>query len=181
MNGVIIFLVIGLAMMVVVASVIAVMPNKRQRLVGRMRTKAIALGLKVQFINQAEFDAMQLDGDAGELIWYSYWVPLLDQKTSSEEEQIQAVDVVFGAGLDQQKASQTLNQNPALDFELITRSGSLNETQQRLITEMASKCGDRLVAIRCAPSVVRCLWGESEHIDDVTWLAQQLKRLAGSF
>lgn len=180
MNGVIIFLVIGLAMMVVVASVIAVMPNKRQRLVGRMRTKAIALGLKVQFINQAEFDAMQLDGDAGELIWYSYWVPLLDQQTSSGEEN-QAVDVVFGAGSDQLKASQALNQNLVLDFELITRSGSLNETQQRLITAMASKYGDRLVAIRCAPSVVRCLWGESEHIDDVTWLAQQLKRLAGSF
>ncbi|PCI48927.1 MAG: hypothetical protein COB51_04560 [Moraxellaceae bacterium] len=181
MNAVIIFLVIGLAMMAVVASVVAVMPSKRQRLVGRMRTKAMALGLKVQFINQAEFDALQLDGEVDGLIWYSYWVPLPDLQPPSDAEQNQSVEVIFGAGLDPQDAPQNSVRNPALDFERMTRSGSLNDAQQGLITEMASKWGERLVAIRCAPNVVRCLWGEPENIDDVAWLAQQLKRLAESF
>ena len=190
MGTVTVFVLISIAVLAVVASVVAVLPSKHQRLVGRMRSQAIQLGLKVQLISQAELKSLQLERGETELVWYSYWGPgpelksgssvgqnedtfeIEDQEDPNEPEpQVQhdTVAIVFKSESDRLEA--------LLDPQRYPDTKQLTTNQRALLEALSSTLGPCLVALKVTQNGVRCLWSESEQVSDVGWLAEQLRAL----
>ena len=185
---------ISIAVLAVVASVVAVLPSKRQRLVGRMRSQAMQSGLKIQFISPAELKALQLEGRETGLIWYSYWGPPLNSAVtpSIQQDNEELEDSDTGGhegdahGLDSGVENETVeivfkseseNLDALLDPQLYPSTEQLTAHQKALLRSLSSTMGQCLVALKISQNGVRCLWVESEQMHDVDWLAEQLKAL----
>lgn len=180
MSSVLVFLLIGVAVMTVVASVVAVLPSKHQRAVARARAKAIQLGLNVQLVRASELEALNVTQPIDGLIWYRYCISSEERGEALGVEDARSFEVVFNQKDDSidavLKGVVALPSSPSSECEKV----GLSDRQAAVVRAMASTLGKRLVAVKFGPLVAQCLWQETEQIDDVAWLAAKLESLTVS-
>ena len=156
-----VYLLIVVVVMTIVASVIAVLPSKRQRQLAKMRMKATQLGLRCQFLNESERDQFKNLPADKTLIWYQF--NLAKRRPANK--------------------SASAAENPGqgillLGDDLESSAAALTEGQTEILQQIFSQLEGEVFAVKLTDAGVSCLWHESDQLSDVAFLADKLKAMS---
>lgn len=159
-----VYLLIVVVVMTIVASVIAVLPSKRQRQLAKMRMKATQLGLRCQFLNESERDQFKNLPADKTLIWYQF--NLAKRRPANKS-----------ASAAENPGQGILLQGPLGD-DLESSAAALTEGQAEILQQIFSQLEGEVFAVKLTDAGVSCLWHESDQLSDVAFLADKLKAMS---